>query len=93
MLTQEELNEEYVDGPAAAKILNVTNAQIRFLCLRGRLEGAMKLGTSGWLIPRESVLKYKPQKRGPKPKSLTREQTKEIILEALSEIKENTNHD
>jgi len=89
MLTQEKLNEEYVDGPAAAKMLNVTSNQVRFLCAKGRLKGAMKVGTSGWLIPRESVLNYKPHKRGPKPTGgLTSEQTKEIISKALGQAKE-----
>ena len=73
MLTQEELDKDYVDGPAAAKMLQVTSNQVRFLCSRGRLKGAMKLGTSGWLIPKESVLNYKTQKTGPKPKTPTRE--------------------
>ena len=93
MLTQEKLDEEYVDGPAAAKMLNVTSNQVRFLCSKGRLKGAMKLGTSGWLIPRESVLNYKPRKRGPKPTSLTPKQIKEVISEALGLVKEGDTHD
>ena len=88
MLTQEILDEEYVDGPAAAKILNITSNQVRFLCSRGKLKGAMKLGTSGWIIPRKSVLDYKPQKRGPKPRSPTAKQTKELIAKTLKELKE-----
>ena len=93
MLTQEKLDEEYVDGPAAAKILEVTSSQVRFLCARGRLKGAMKVGTSGWLIPRESVLNYKPRKRGPKPTGLTPEETKEVIAKALQELSRGENHD
>lgn len=94
MLTQEKLNEEYVDGPAAAKMLNVTSNQVRFLCAKGRLKGAMKVGTSGWLIPRESVLNYKPHKRGPKTTGrLTPEETKEILSEALKQSKEGDNDD
>lgn len=89
MLTQEELDKEYVDGPAAAKMLNVTSTQVRFLCSRGRLEGAMKVGTSGWLIPRASVLNYKPKKRGPKPQTPTTQQTKQMISEALEQSKRN----
>ena len=93
MLTQEELNKEYVDGPAAAKMLNVTSTQVRFLCSRGRLKGAMKVGTSGWLIPRESVLNYKPKKRGPKPQTSSREDDKALISEALKGLKEADNND
>ena len=93
MLTQETLDEEYVDGPAAAKMLNVTSNQVRFLCSKGRLKGAMKLGTSGWLIPRESVLNYKPRKRGPKSPAWTPEEAKEIISKALEQAKAGNTHD
>ncbi len=82
MLTQQELDREYVDGPAAAKILNVTSTQVRFLCAQGRLNGAMKLGTSGWIIPRVSVMNYKPKKRGPKPKTSN---DREIWAKALAQ--------
>ena len=85
MLTQEALDKEYVDGPAAARMLNVTTNQVRFLCSRGRLKGAMKLGTSGWIIPRESVINYKPQKRGPKSKS---EQAINFISNVKKELHE-----
>ena len=85
MLTQKELDEEYVDGPAAAKMLNVTSNQVRFLCANGRFNGAMKLGTSGWIIPKISVLNYKPQKRGPKSKL---NQDKALIRETLEKIQE-----
>ena len=93
MLTQEKLDEEYVDGPAAAKMLNVTSNQVRFLCSKGRLKGAMKLGTSGWLIPRESVLNYKPRKRGPKSPAWTPDEARKIISEALKSIKKGNTHD
>ena len=82
MLTQEQLDRDYVDGPGAAKMLKLTPTQIRFLCSRGKLSGAMKLGTSGWIIPRTSVASYKPGKRGPKPKSRNKETIKNIISEA-----------
>lgn len=92
MLTQEELDREYVDGPAAAKMLNVTSNQVRFLCSKGRLKGAMKLGTSGWLIPRESVLNYKPQKRGPKSTTHIPEEVK-IMLQSNSKTSKEDYHD
>lgn len=65
-MTQEEFNIKYVDGPEAANILNVSTARIRRLCLDGRFEGVIKVGTSGWAIPREAVLSFMPQKRGRK---------------------------
>ena len=88
MLTQEELNKIYVDGPGAAKLLNVTPSQVRFLCSKGRLEGALKVGTSGWLIPRISVEKYKPFKRGAKSiKEKTMDERK-LIEKAIKETKQ-----
>ena len=87
MLTQQELDRDYVDGPAAAKILKITSTQVRFLCAKGRIKGAMKLGTSGWIIPRISVLNYKPNKRGSKPKTPSREDDKALIAEALAKMK------
>lgn len=93
LLTQKELDEEYVDGPAAAKILNVTSNQVRFLCANGRLKGAMKLGTSGWIIPRISVINYKPQKRGPKKNQSKVEQDKNFIKEILKKIKNGEKND
>ena len=79
MLTQEELDNEYVDSPEAAKLLKLTTNQVRFLCSRGKLNGAIKLGTSGWIIPRVSVLTYKPGRRGPKPKN-----NKDILTSAIN---------
>ena len=93
MLTQDELNRDYVDCPAAAKMLNITSSQVRFLCARGRIEGAMKVGTSGWLIPRKNVHKYKPGKRGPKPKD---KEDKDFLTEAINEatnLNEGANND
>ena len=82
MLTQEQLDREYVDGPGAAKLLKITTNQVRFLCSRGKLVGAIKLGTSGWIIPRTSVTNYKPGKRGPKPKLRNKETITNTINEA-----------
>ena len=52
----------------AAKILNITSARLRFLLIRGRVEGAYKTGKM-WLIP---LFKGKPiisqGTRGPKPR-------------------------
>lgn len=68
-MTQEELEREYVDGPQAAKILRVSTTRIRQLCLQGRFKGALKVGSSAWLIPREAVQNHTPLRRGVKPKS------------------------
>ena len=87
MLTQQELNQNFMDAPAAAKVLEISNAQVRFLCAKGRLQGAMKLGTSGWIIPRASVSNYKPQKRGPQAKKLT-EEYKRLHSQAVQILKE-----
>jgi hypothetical protein len=61
------LSNEYLTVTQAAKELKKTTGWIRNLCIKGILEGAEKLDVSNWLIPRESVLNYKPMKRGVKP--------------------------
>ena len=92
MLTQEQLDQEYVDGPAAAKLLNVTPNQVRFLCSKGKLKGAIKLGTSGWIIPRESVTNYRPGKRGPKPRPSIKETIINVVHDA-DNLKGDDSHD
>lgn len=95
MLTQEELNRDYVDGPAAAKMLKVTTNHVRLLCATGKLKGAMKLGTSGWIIPRASVLNYVPGRKGPKPKPSHVRKNKRILEQAIKEadnLKNGTNN-
>lgn len=87
MLTQQELDEIYVDSPAAAKILKVTPDHIRFLCGKGRLKGALKLGTSGWLIPRQSLQEYKPMKRGVKKGSKRGFHEKDFLSKFFKQIK------
>lgn len=82
MLTQEELDREYVDEPRAAKLLKITPNQVCFLCSRWKLVGAIKLGTSGWIIPRTSVTSYKLGKRDPKPKLHNKETITNIINKA-----------
>jgi excisionase family DNA binding protein len=58
---------EYMTVAEAAKTLNKSVPMISHLCRDGRLTNAVKLTTGAWLIPRESVLNYKPMKRGVKP--------------------------
>ena len=58
---------EYVTIAEAAKMLGRSVPMISHLCRERRLPNATKLTTGAWLIPRESVLNYKPNKRGVKP--------------------------
>jgi excisionase family DNA binding protein len=46
-----ELN--WITPQQAAKKWNVTDRRIQDLCLRGRIEGAVRLGR-GWLIPKNT---------------------------------------
>ena len=55
----------------AAELLGKGINLIAKLCQNGRLPGAEKIGNA-WLIPRESVLNYKPGKRGVKPGTRSR---------------------
>jgi len=58
--------ENYVTAMQAAELLGRGIRIVAKLCQEGRLAGAEKIGNA-WLIPRTSVLNYKPQKRGVKP--------------------------
>lgn len=74
---------EYVNVQEAAKLINRKASLIRTLCQQGRFSGLTKIGKS-WLIPREEILKYKPAKRGVKP----REPDDRTVLEnAVNEAK------
>jgi hypothetical protein len=65
---------EYMTVAEAAKMLNKSIPLITHLCREGRLTNAVKLTTGAWLVPRESVLSYKPMKRGVKPGTHTKAQ-------------------
>jgi hypothetical protein len=65
---------EYMTVAEVAKMLNKSIPLITHLCRGGRLTNAVKLTTGAWLIPRESVLRYKPMKRGVKPGTHTKAQ-------------------
>ena len=62
------LREKYVTVAEAAEMMGKGINLVGKLCRAGRLPGAELMGTAGWLIPRESVLNYEPEKRGRKPK-------------------------
>ena len=66
------IKEKYVTVTEAAEIMGKSISVVRNLCLQGRLEGAEKLGTAGWIVPRESALHYKSSPRGPKPGTQTK---------------------
>lgn len=63
------LREKYVTATEAAEMLGKGRNMIGKLCRAGRLPGAELMGTAGWIIPRESVLAYTPEKTGPKAKN------------------------
>lgn len=65
MITQEEIERDYVDSPSAARELRVSDARIRRLCIDGRFDGALKAGRA-WLIPKISLTTFRHKKRGRK---------------------------
>ena len=79
---------EYMTVAEAAKTLSKSIPMISHLCREGRLTNAVKLTTGAWLIPRESVLSYKPMKRGVKPGTQSKKAKlaaeKAAILEAAA---------
>ena len=67
-----ELHDKYMTATQAAEMLNKTVSWIGRICRQGGFPGAEKMGVSSWLIPRESVVNYKPNKRGVKPGTQSR---------------------
>ena len=84
MFDTESIMKDYVDQSTAAKLLKVSQGRISQLCTNGKFNGAAKIGWS-WIIPRVSVMNYKPNKRGPKPKTPSRKDDEALIYEALRE--------
>ena len=82
MITQEEIERDYIDTPSAARELDLTNARIRKLCSDGRFEGALKTGRA-WIIPRNSVKNFTRLR----PRSIKKEPADREIIEYA--IKEN----
>ena len=88
-----DLHENFVSAREAAKMLEVTQARIGFLCRQGRFVGAEKIGM-GWIIPREAVLNHKRLPPGSKPKTLRREEIAEIRNDVLQQLnKASETHD
>ena len=55
--------EDLITTTEAAKISRYNRDHIMLLCRTGKLPGARKMGRD-WLIPRESLLAYKPGPKG-----------------------------
>ena len=79
MITQNEIDKNYVDSVEAGKLLNITDARIRRLCLDGRFEGALKTGKS-WIFPRKSVDNFVRLPPGIKKKERNRDFIKNIDI-------------
>ena len=57
--------EKYLTTREAGELIGKGSNMILKLCQSGRLIGAEKMGGC-WLVPRDSILKYRPNKRGRK---------------------------
>ena len=55
--------EEFVTVSQAAEMKQLSTGHIRQLCIKGKLAGAQKMGNQ-WIIPRETIEKYKPAPKG-----------------------------
>ena len=84
MITQNEIDKNYVDSVEAGRLLNITDARIRKLCLDGRFAGALKTGKS-WLIPKQSVENFT---RLPPGKKSRKNQNEAFIKEEFEKIDE-----
>ena len=89
MIQKDDIEKNYVNAPEAAKLLNVSRSRIGKLCLAGRFQDALKIGTS-WIIPREAVLNHKPLPPGVKPGTQSKKAKlaaeRAAILEKAAEI-------
>jgi hypothetical protein len=79
--------EEYVTSAEASEMVGKAARFIAQLCQDGKLPGAQKIAKT-WLIPRESVLNYKPGPRGPKPRKARLAAEKAAILAQAKGTKE-----
>lgn len=86
MIAQEEIDRDYIDSIEAARLLGISDARIRRLCLDGRFEGAIKAGKS-WLIPKITVENFKPLRRGPKPIRRPVPDDRTVLANAIQEAK------
>ena len=75
--------EDYLTAVEAGELIGRGKNMIAKLCQAGRLPGAKKVGLN-WLIPRESVLAYKPGRRGRKS---NREQDAALLSSAIDAAK------
>lgn len=93
MITQEEIERDYYSTIEAAKVLNISDARIRRLCLDGKFEGALKTGKS-WLIPKITIKNFERLPRGrPKPRN---KYGKDVLIRTIKELKqqmEGVSHD
>ena len=62
-----DLLDGYVTTAEAALLIEKGTRIIARLCQDGKLPGAKKMAKT-WLIPRESVLSYRPERGRPKTK-------------------------
>ena len=59
----DDIRENYMTAPQAAKYLGITRNRVGRLCIEGRFLGAGKIDDM-WLIPREAVENHKRLKPG-----------------------------
>ena len=78
--------EEYVTSSEASAMIGRQARVIAQLCQDGKLPGAKKIAKT-WMIPRESVLNYKPGPRGPKPRKTKLAAERAAILAKAKEGK------
>ena len=56
--------EGSVDTDVAAQMLGCSTSNVCKLCKCGKLKDAVKVGSKVWIIPKQSVLDYKPGPKG-----------------------------
>lgn len=92
MISQQDIEKDYVNAKKAGEILNLSPSRISRLCSQGRFIGAFKAGGS-WLIPRKAIETHKPLPPGPKSQEFKDSHFLATIINEANNLKEDDNHD
>ena len=92
MITQAEIEKDFIDSPEAARLLGISDSRIRRLCLDNRFQGAIKAGKS-WLIPKIAVENFERLPRGAKTREQIDRETLTNAIKEANNLKDDDNND
>ena len=74
----------YMTTKEASKYLKYHPDYIGYLCSKGKLNGAEKIGDRVWMIPTQSVLEFKPIPQGRPPGTTNKEKKRQAQLDEIN---------